>query len=303
MLLVGTADGLLDLALDGTEERRTLDGSDVVAVSGEWAIANDEVIALDSGAPAVMPHDLVPRCLLALDGGRALVGTSDARLLVVGGPEGTREDALFDRVPERDDWSTPWGGPPDIRSLALDGESGPYVGVHVGGVWRRDPDDWVEIVASDADDHQVVCAGDTVAVAAGIGIGQSTDRGDTWHWSDDGLHGRYSRAVVIADDWLLAGASTGPASTEAALYRRPLGDPEAPFTRCGATSGDADARERGGLPGSFSHNIDTFELAAAGPLVALGTPTGELYVSEDAGESWRCIAEALPGVHCVTFAA
>jgi hypothetical protein len=236
MLLVGTADGLLDLALDGTEERRALEGANVVAAVDGWAIADDTVVSLDSGAPAELPEGLAPRCLLALDGGRALVGTSDARLLVVGGPEGTREDALFDDIPSRDEWSTPWGGPPDTRSLALDGKSGPYVGVHVGGVWRRDADEWVEIVPARADDHQVVCTGDTVVVAAGIGVGQSSDRGETWHWSDDGLHGRYSRAVAVADDWLLAGASTGPATTEAALYRRPLGDPEAPFARRSTTT-------------------------------------------------------------------
>jgi hypothetical protein len=298
MLLVGTADGLLDLALDGTEERRTLAGANVVAAVDGWAIADDTVVSLDSGAPVELPEGLAPRCLLALDGGRALVGTSDARLLVVGGPEGTREDTLFDGIPSRSEWSTPWGGPPDTRSLALDGKSGPYVGVHVGGVWRRDADEWVEIVPARADDHQVVCAGDTVVVAAGIGVGQSSDRGETWHWSDDGLHGRYSRAGAVADGWLLAGASTGPATTEAALYRRPLRDPGAPCARCGAAPGDA-----GALPRAFGHNIDTFELAAADALVALGTPTGELYLSDDAGHTWRRIAEALPGVHCVTFTA
>ena len=101
MLLVGTADGLLDLTLDGTEERRTLGGSDVVSVSGDWAIANGWVMSLDSGRPVELPDELAPRCLLALDGGLALVGTSDARLLVVGGPDGTARDLLFDSVPAR----------------------------------------------------------------------------------------------------------------------------------------------------------------------------------------------------------
>lgn len=298
MLLVGTADGLLDLALDGTEERRTLDGADVTAVSGDWAIANGWVMSLDSGQPVDLPDDLAPRCLLALDGGRALVGTSDARLLVVGGPEGTARDALFDSVPTRENWSTPWGGPPDTRSLALGGDR-PFAGVHVGGVWRRDPSGWIEVVPAEADDHQVACAGDRVVVAAGIGIGQSEDGGDTWHWSDDGLHGRYSRAVAVADDWLLASASTGPGTTEAAVYRRPLADPEAPFTRCGAESGGTSAGDT--LPRAFTRNIDTFELAAAGALAAVGTPTGDLYLSEDAGGAWRCIASALPGVRCVEF--
>jgi len=291
MLLVGTADGLLDLTLDGTEERRTLEGSNVSAVSGDWAIADGWVIALDTGTPVELPDGLVPRCLLALDGGRALVGTSDARLLVVGGPEGTARDVAFDDIPTRESWSTPWGGPADTRSISLAGET-PFVGVHVGGVWRRDGAGWIEVVPAEADDHQVACGADVIAVAAGIGIGQSHDRGESWQWSDDGLHGRYCRSVAMADDWLLAGASTGPATSEAAVYRRPLADPEAPFARCGDDA----------LPHAFPHNIDTGELMAAGPLVAVGTPTGDVFLSEDSGSSWRRLASALPGVHCVTFA-
>ncbi len=298
MLLVGTADGLLDLALDGTEERRTLTGAHVVAVSGDWAIADGWVIGLDTGGAIALPDDLAPRCVLALDGGRALVGTSDAHVIEVGGPDGPARDLLFDAVPARHLWSTPWGAPADTRSLAS-GPDGPFAGVHVGGVWRRTTVEWVEVVPAEADDHQVACIGDVVAVAAGIGVGQSDDSGATWHWSDDGMHGRYCRAVAIADDWLLASASTGPASTEAAVYRRPLADPEAPFDRCGV-EGNGNGT---GLPRAFPHNIDTFEMAAAGPLVAVGTPTGELYLSEDGGARWRTLATALPGVHCLAFSA
>jgi len=294
MLLVGTADGLLDLALDGTEERRTLSGNDVVAVSGDWAIAGGWVVALDSGTPVDLPEGLAPRCVTALDGGRALVGTSHAHLVEVGGPEGPQVDVLFDAVPGRPTWTTPWGSPPATRSIAV-APTGPFVGVHVGGVWRRSAAGWVEVVPAEADDHQVVCADDLVAVAAGIGVGQSDDGGETWHWSDDGLHGRYSRAVAVADGWLLASASTGPATTEAAVYRRPLGDPQAPFARCGADGNGS------GLPSSFAHNVDTCELAASGPLVAVGTPTGELYLSEDSCATWRTLLTALPGVHCLAF--
>jgi hypothetical protein len=291
MLLVGTADGLLDLALDGTVERQTLAGADVTSVSGDWAVANHWVMSLDTGAAVELPDALIPRCVVALDGGGALVGTSDARIVEVGGPEGPARDELFDAVPTRKGWSTPWGGPPDTRSLAL-GPRAPFAGVHVGGVWRRDAAGWIEVVPAEADDHQVACAGDTVGVAAAIGVGQSDDGGDTWHWSQDGLHARYCRAAALADGWLLASASTGPATDEGAVYRRPLGSPEAPFARCGA-----------GLPETFPHNVNTFELAAAGPLVAVGTPTGELYVSEDSGATWRTVTTALPGVRCVAFAA
>ncbi len=291
MLLVGTADGLLDLALDGTVERRTLAGADVTSVSGDWVVANRWVMALDTGAAVELPDDLVPRCVAALDGGGALVGTSDARIVEVGGPQGPARDPLFDAVPTRRGWSTPWGGPPDTRSLAV-GPRGRFAGVHVGGVWQRQAAGWIEVVPAEADDHQVVCAGDVVAVAGAIGVGQSDDGGETWHWSHDGLHAPYCRAVAVADGWLLASASTGPATSEGAVYRRPLGERQAPFTRCTA-----------GLPAAFPHNVNTYELAAAGALVAVGTPTGEVHLSDDSGATWRTLATALPGVHCVAFAA
>ena len=292
MLLVGTADGLLDLALDGSELRRTLPGADVVGVDGDWAIADGWVMALESGA-AIALDGLVPRCVTAIDGGRALVGTSDARVVEVGGPGGPSRDARFDAVPTRKSWTTPWGAPADTRSLATS-PKGLFAGVHVGGVWRRGAAGWIEVVPAEADDHQVVAEGDRVAVAAAVGVGQSDDGGDSWVWSDDGLHARYCRAAAIAEDWLLATASTGPGTREGAVYRRPLGDPEAPFTRCG--SGDD-----GDLPAAFPHNVDTFSLAAAGALVAVGTPTGGLYVSEDSGATWRTMPTPVPGVRCVAF--
>jgi hypothetical protein len=292
MLLVGTGDGLVELGVEGQVVRRGLGGVDVTGISGDWAIAGDQVVSLDDGAPRALPDGLLPRCLLALAGGRALVGTSDARLVLVGSADGPAVDRAFDGITTRPTWSTPWGAPPDLRSLTM-GAGRPFAGVHVGGVWRRDPEQWIEVVPAEADDHQVLADGDTVAIAAAIGVGQSSDRGDTWHWSTEGLHARYCRALALADGWLLASASTGPATHEAAVYRRPIDDPERPFAPCGGESG---------LPATFPHNIDTFGLVAAGNLVAVGERYGRVYLSDDAGESWRKLAEALPGVYCLAFA-
>jgi hypothetical protein len=35
--------------------------------------------------------------------------------------------------------------------------------------------------------------------------------------------------------------------------------------------------------------------------VAVGTPTGEVYLSDDSGGSWRLLVDALPGVRSVSF--
>jgi photosystem II stability/assembly factor-like uncharacterized protein len=34
----------------------------------------------------------------------------------------------------------------------------------------------------------------------------------------------------------------------------------------------------------------------------VGERYGRVYLSEDAGENWRKLAEALPGVYCLAFA-
>ena len=47
----------------------------------------------------------------------------------------------------------------------------------------------------------------------------------------------------------------------------------------------------------YRHALD----AKAGR-VALGTTTGNVYVSEDGGESWTCVGTNFPPVHSVRFA-
>jgi hypothetical protein len=294
MIVTGTADGLFEIDFEGAVQRKTLLGKEVSVVSGDWVIADDVVAALSEDRTVSLPDGLVPRSLLSQAGGACIVGTSEARLFSVG-PDGAEPIDSFDRIPNRDTWSTPWGGPPDVRSMARSATA-LFVNVHVGGVWRADDadeDPWVEIVAPDADVHQVVALDTTLAVAAGAGVGQSTDGGTTWTWSHEGLISPYSRAVAISDGWLLASASTGPGARNGNLYRRPLDKPNQAFKTCGG---------KGELPKRFAFNVNTFELVAEGELVALGTPSGELYLSEDAGETWRLLADALPGVRCVAFA-
>lgn len=60
---------------------------------------------------------------------------------------------------------------------------------------------------------------------------------------------------------------------------------------------------RKGLPQENCYDvIYRHALDASGDKVCFGTTTGNLYVSEDRGESWKCLGHNLPPIHSVRFA-
>ncbi|MDQ4097741.1 MAG: hypothetical protein M3144_07745, partial [Actinomycetota bacterium] len=248
----------------------------------------------DGWEPAVtLPPGPRARCLTAR-GDELFIGTAEARLFRLAGGTATRLGS-FDEAEGRDGWYTPWGGPPDTRSLAVGTDGTLYANVHVGGILRSDDDtaSWVPTIDVDADVHQVLAGdGGTVFAATAYGLALSRDRGAHWTFVTAGLHADYSRAVAVAGEWLLLSASTGPSSDRAAVYRRRLDAPDdAPFERC-----------REGLPDWFTGNIDTRCLVASGSQAALATAGGTVYVSEDAGETWREAASGLGRVTSLALA-
>src|SRR5947209_999783 len=135
-ILVGTAAGLMAFDVSGAEGRRALDGHDVRAVAPAgwirlWAIVDGREIwrtGEDGGWARVASLDELPEAedleAVCLADTRAnspegiLIGTSRARLLRV--TEDARLELVpgFDEAPGRDGWYTPWGGPPDTRSIS-----------------------------------------------------------------------------------------------------------------------------------------------------------------------------------------
>jgi hypothetical protein len=95
---------------------------------------------------------------------------------------------------------------------------------------------------------------------------------------------------VTWGDVVLLTASNGPQSDEAGVYRgRLLGNE--PLERCD-----------NGLPLTFRDNIDTGCLSVGNGVAAFGTTEGGVFVTSDAGESWREVARGLPPVLCTEVA-
>lgn len=262
---------------------------------GWWAIAEGFRVLRSADARAwdevATVRGLRAKCVVPFDGG-ALVGTSEAHLVRVADGSAKRV-APFDKVPTRDDWYTPWGGPPDVRSLSRGADGAAYANVHVGGILRSDDGEkWRPTSMDvDADVHQVLAHPDTpglVFAATAIGLATSKDGGETWDFSEEGMHASYCRAVAIAGDTLLVSASKSHTGRQSALYRRPLTG--GPFERC-----------EKGLPEWFADNVDTFCLDARGDEAVLGTSDGLVFVSDDGGESWHEEASGLPSVTCVAI--
>jgi len=281
-VLVGTEKGLFRVSDTGVEP---VLGTSTTAIAADWVVVGDsEVVSLDTDVE-VTTAPLLAKCVAASAHG-ALVGTDKAHVLRVHHDGRVETLTSFDAIPSRDHWYTPWGGPPDTRSIAVTDEGVPLVNVHVGGVWRASTaDTWDEVVPVDSDTHQVLACESVVLVAAAVGFGESSDGGRTFSWTADGLHASYLRAVALAGDQVLLTASTGPFTDRAAVYRRGLGRDE-PFERC---------------TDWFGFNIDTFQLAADEQLAVFGTQAGELYASTDQGSSWTIVADDLPPVRCVAI--
>ena len=298
VVLAGTAAGLVDVGAGAVVH---LAGHDVHAVQDGWALVDRREVVRQAaptagggpGAPA--PGWATLTCLAAAPddpGGAALVGTAGAHLL--------RAAAAWERVEAfehaggRPGWYTPWGGPPDVRSLSTAPDGTVLVNVHVGGILRSADGgaSWAPTIDIDADVHQVVALDGGRAVAAcAQGLATSDDGGATWSLHDDGLHATYARSVAVAGRTALVGVSSGPDGGQAAVYRRPLAA-EAPLDRC-----------RSGLPEDLGGNVDTFRLAGAPDgTAAFATADGRVFVSADEGATWEQSGERLPAVRCLVVA-
>src|SRR6186713_1955095 len=186
---------------DGPQLWAILDGTQVwYAPDAEW-----------SAVAEMTDHECT--CIAMTDA--VLVGTTEARLFQL---RGDRLEPMlaFDGAPGREEWYTPWGGPPTTRSLT-EWDDDVFVNVHVGGILHTadSGNSWNPTIDIDADVHQVAITAELVLAACAGGLATSADRGATWTMRSDGLDAPYSRAVAVCGDAVLESASAAARSNGA----------------------------------------------------------------------------------------
>ena len=300
-VLVGTADGLHRFDDGAGRSEPVLAGHRVTAIAPAgwkrlWAVLDDREVWRSDDLDGSWKHiaSLDGRqgeCLAdtrANDENGILVGTDGAHLIRVS-EAGVKVVDSFEGAPGRNDWYTPWGGPPAVRSIT-ENRGAVFVNVHVGGVLRsRDEGrSWEPTIDIHADVHRVVTGGGRVFAAGARGLSVSSDDGAEWTLSAKGLRGTYCRSVAVCGDAVLVSASDGPRGGRAALYRTDL-------------EGGVLEKCRGGLPEWFAGNIDSLCLDALpdGSFSAFASEAGDVFVSKDQGSSWEQVAAGLSEVRCL----
>jgi hypothetical protein len=290
-VLVGTIDGLHRIGSGSAPEHG---GREVTALGAEypnvWAVLDGSEI-WRTGDEGWMHRGTLDglhgNCIADTRAGY-LVGTSEAHVFRVADSGLERVDS-FEVTTGRDGWYTPWGGPPDARSITEDAAA-VYVNVHVGGIVRTRDEGatWEPTIDVDADVHKVWSLDGRVYAACARGLAVSDDDGDTWAYRTDGLHADYCRGVALCGDAVLVSASTGPRGGRSAVYR-------------GARDGGGFERCTVGLPDWFDANVDSSWLDAIPNegVAVFGTGDGKIFVSTDEGTAWSEAASGLPSIRCV----
>ena len=287
--LIATANGvrlpdgsILESLPEGSISSIHQDGDDLWALVGRRDLyrvrgnSSELLASLDAPAGGV----------IVVHRGDVWVGGDHARLWRFDGNR-LAEVTSFQGAPTHAEWHTPWGGPPDVFSLASDGTH-LYVSVHVGGIMRTtDGSQWAPTIDLHDDVHQVAVADDgTVWAATGMhGLAESRDHGATWRYHTHGLHATYALAVAPLPDGALVAVSSGHAAKDGGVYR---------------FDGDRISRCTG-LPADLHGAVGPRQLAASRERAAVALPNGETYHSEDGGLTWTRIAEGLGSARDLTF--
>jgi hypothetical protein len=283
--------------------------------------------AADAPADAPLPQAPTLKQIWALEAGgveqpgRLWAGTLPGGLFRSddGGGHWSLVRSLWD-VPERRNW---FGGGydwPGIHSIAVDPRNARhvFVGVSCGGAWATEDDgtSWqcratgmfAEYMPpsrrddpSIQDPHRIaVCRHqpDAMWTQHHNGIFRSTNRGREWTHVASARPSAFGFAVAAHPHepqtaWFV------PAIKD---ERRVPVDARLVVSRTRDGGGTFDVLERGLPSPSFDliyrHALDVDD---SGQVLAMGSTTGGLWLSEDGGDSWRTLSTHLPPVYAVRF--
>jgi hypothetical protein len=252
------------------------------ARSGEWATVATSEFELSC-------------CMAVRD--TIYVGTDDARMLRLS----DRGDVLdpiesFDDVEGRDAWfagsaivnGQRLGPPLGIRSVAANSNGSIlFANVHVGGIPRSIDGGrtWLPTIDINADVHEVRAHpenSDIAIAASAVGLCISRDAGATWAIERDRLHASYCSAVTFSGNDILVSASSDHFAAQGRIYRRPV------------TPDGSLVPVEGGMPAWTEGIVDTGCIAANGSSIAVADRAGNVYVSDNFGQTWSCRSTRLP---------
>jgi hypothetical protein len=314
----GTLYAALNLGHFGVKLRRSDDGGK------SWhEVAAPEYPPQPEGSTDKTPWKLVQLWSLESDGRRLWAGTIPGGLF-------TSEDrgaswqlvASLWNLPERKEWSGGGYDHPGIHSIAIDprDEKRITVAISTGGVWQtRDggrswviaargmyaeympPERKFDEIAQDV--HRLVqCTArpEVMWVQHHNGVFRSGDGAKSWQEVTAIRPSKFGFAVAVhpkdADTaWFVPAVKDEcrvPVDAKLVVAR----------TRDGGKSFDV---LRKGLPQEHAYDLvyrHCLDVDAAGERLAFGSTTGGLWLSDDQGDSWRCVSAQLPPIHCVRFA-
>ena len=237
----------------------------------------------------VVTTEIKLNCICWTSDKRLLVGTESARLAWLSDGNLKFIDS-FDEVPERKLWNTPWGGPPDVRSLAVSKDGTIYANVHVGWIVRsRDGGKtWKNLREGlDIDVHQVAAHPSNPAIvfaATAEGFYLSKNHGDTFTRQNNDMPYHYERACAcfLERDVYLLSTSRGPHEyAEARVYR--------------SEDEGIHWESVNGLPEGISNNINTSQIIIVrdGNALVIVEDTS-IYETNDYGMNWEKVRSDFP---------
>lgn len=277
------------LARDVACLARGSDGAILAGTYGGGAYASDD--GSDWRALPIDARDVWTFGTLA--DGTMLAGCEPAAVFAREGEAWRRLALSF--APGASGWSSPWGAA-DVGSILADAVDPKrfFVGIEVGGVYLTEDggETWIERNEGLHPDVHALAAHPSrparILASTADGVHRSDDGGATWRRTSHGIARTYTVPLLVSaaqPDVVWTAGARGPSGMDTRVYRSEDG-------------GERWREVTGGLPRGLKGiaRQGLVEIQGDPPMLAIGTAGGDLYVSEDAGATWKLAAQGVPPI-------